>query len=372
MTPRRRLVAAVTLTGIIAAGCSSDDASTDSAVSSTDSAASSTVNAPTTTGPSAPPTDAPSATASTTTAPDTTATTATTRLSDPPARLDTEFDAESFADRLSSSHALMVDTTAAPDERELAGIDHQLVLRDLADRPELDEAVLDALDPTARPTVERIVRARQFLQARSASRPPQPLPDDLPAWTIVEPEPIDTLLAHYAEAEQLTGVPWYWLAAIHLQETRMGRIQGVSSAGAVGPMQFLPTTWAVCCTGDPTVTRDAIIGAATYLAQSGAPDDMAAAVYQYNPNDGYVAVVTAYAESLPRRTRAVPRLPRVPGVLRLVGRHRSPPDRLFAGRTGQRDRVPRLEPAARRLTRWRRLRAGPGTRRRPRGVAHRW
>ena len=33
-------------------------------------------------------------------------------------------------------------------------------------------------------------------------------------------------------AEALTGIPWYWLAAIHLQETRMGRIQGVSSAGA--------------------------------------------------------------------------------------------------------------------------------------------
>ena len=78
----------------------------------------------------------------------------------------------------------------------------------------------------------------------------------------------------------------------------MGRIRGVSSAGAVGPMQFLPSTWAVCCSGDPTVMREAIIGAATYLAQSGAPDDMAAALYQYNPNDGYVAVVTAYAETL--------------------------------------------------------------------------
>jgi hypothetical protein len=177
-------------------------------------------------------------------------------------------------------------------------VEYQLLLRALADRPDLDETVLDALEPTARGAVERIVRARQFLQQRSASRPPQPLPDELPAWTVVEPEPIDVLLAHYAEAEALTGVAWYWLAAIHLQETRMGRIRGVSSAGAVGPMQFLPTTWEVCCSGDPTATRDAIIGAATYLAQSGAPDDMAAAVYQYNPNDGYVAVVTAYAESL--------------------------------------------------------------------------
>ena len=64
------------------------------------------------------------------------------------------------------------------------------------------------------------------------------------------------LLGHYAEAEQLTGIPWYWLAAIHLQETRMGRIEGVSTAGAVGPMQFLPTTWARCCVGDPTSTRE--------------------------------------------------------------------------------------------------------------------
>lgn len=159
-------------------------------------------------------------------------------------------------------------------------------------------AVIGALDPAARPTVERIIGARQFLQARSASRPSQPLPTELPAWTVVAPEPVETLLAHYAEAESLTGIPWYWLAAIHLQETRMGRIQGVSSAGAVGPMQFLPSTWEACCTGDPTITRDAIIGAATYLAQSGGPDDMAAAVYQYNPNDGYVAVVTAYADSL--------------------------------------------------------------------------
>jgi len=106
------------------------------------------------------------------------------------------------------------------------------------------------------------------------------------------------LMAIYTEAEAMTGVPWYWLAAIHLQETRMGRIVGVSSAGAVGPMQFLPTTWAGCCTGDPLVTRDAIIGAATYLVQGGAPNDMASALYHYNPNEGYVAVVTAYAENM--------------------------------------------------------------------------
>jgi len=215
----------------------------------------------------------------------------------PRARVEVAGDADGFAARLSATHATMIDVSAPTDARERAGVEYQLVLRALSDRIDLDETVLASLDPSARPTVERIVRARQFLQARTASRPPQPLPDELPAWTIVEPGPVDTLLAHYAEAQGLTGIPWYWLAAIHLQETRMGRIEGVSSADAVGPMQFLPTTWAECCVGDPTVTRDAIIGAATYLMQSGGPDDMAAAVFQYNPNDGYVAVVTAYAES---------------------------------------------------------------------------
>lgn len=220
----------------------------------------------------------------------------------PAARLDPEFaaglDAEGFANQLTVSHATMVDALAGPTDRAQAGVDHQLVLRELAGRSELDEAVIAAVDPAARPAVERIVRARQFLQQRSSERPPQPPPDELPAWAVVEPEPVDTLRTYYDEAEQLTGIAWYWLAAIHLQETRMGRVEGVSTAGAVGPMQFLPTTWEVCCTGDPTATRDAIIGAATYLAQSGGPDDMAAAVYEYNPNDGYVAVVTAYADNM--------------------------------------------------------------------------
>ena len=120
----------------------------------------------------------------------------------------------------------------------------------------------------------------------------------MPAWTIVDPLPQEELLGYYRDAEASTGIAWYWLAAIHLQETRMGRIIGTSSAGAVGPMQFLPTTWEQCCTGDPLIPRDAILGAATYLVQSGGPGDMAAALHGYNPNDSYVATVTAFAENI--------------------------------------------------------------------------
>jgi hypothetical protein len=278
----RRCQLALVVTAVLAAGgCSAGDA--EGPIPSSEI-----------TGPATPPTSPPT---EVTEPPVPTTPSAVNALGE--ARLTVTPDAAGFAARFSAAHATISDPAAPVDQVTVAGQQLQLLLRALADVPELDEAVLDALDPAARPSIERIVRARQFLQARNAAdtTPSEP-PTELPAWTIVEPEPVDVLLAHYAEAEALAGIPWYWLAAIHLQETRMGRIQGVSSAGAVGPMQFLPTTWAECCTGDPSVTRDAIIGAATYLAQSGGPADMNAAVYQYNPNDGYVAVVTAYAETL--------------------------------------------------------------------------
>jgi membrane-bound lytic murein transglycosylase B len=50
-------------------------------------------------------------------------------------------------------------------------------------------------------------------------------------------------LAAYQAAEAKLAVSWEYLAAIHLVETGLGRIRGTSSAGAQGPMQFLPSTW---------------------------------------------------------------------------------------------------------------------------------
>ena len=99
----------------------------------------------------------------------------------------------------------------------------------------------------------------------------------------------------YKEAEARSGIGWTYLAAINLVETRMGRIEGISTAGAVGPMQFLPTTWAECCEGDPTDPADAIAGAARYLDIRGGPEDMARAIWGYNNSDHYVAAVIAYA-----------------------------------------------------------------------------
>ena len=215
------------------------------------------------------------------------------QLLGPAALIAESLTAQQIADRLSEAELALRDAAIDDTTRRQAGVDQQLLYRLLAANPSLDPAVLALVDNGVRETVQRTVGARQFAQARSAtSAEPATV---IPAWSIQAPLPADLLLQYYHDAEQQTGVPWYWLAAIHIQETRAGRVVGVSSAGAVGPMQFLPTTWAACCIGDPLDPAQAIVGAATYLAQSGGPDDMAAAVYQYNPSDTYVALVTAMA-----------------------------------------------------------------------------
>jgi hypothetical protein len=61
-------------------------------------------------------------------------------------------------------------------------------------------------------------------------------------------------------------------------------------------MQFIPATWAAFGQGDINDNRDAIRAAARYLRASGAPGNMARAVYSYNPDQRYVRAITAYAE----------------------------------------------------------------------------
>lgn len=163
-----------------------------------------------------------------------------------------------------------------------------------------DQAV-SLVDESVRQAVELNWLARQELSALVRSGP---LSDTLPAWRINEPPSAATLVEFYKAAEAETGVPWTYLAAIHLVETRVGRIEGLSTAGAVGPMQFLPSTWEWCCTGDPTDHQDAITGAATYLTLVGAPADMDAAIFGYNHSDRYVAAVNAYAEAMQLDERA--------------------------------------------------------------------
>jgi soluble lytic murein transglycosylase-like protein len=103
------------------------------------------------------------------------------------------------------------------------------------------------------------------------------------------------LLSIYQAAGIQYGVPWEVLAAINEIETNYGRNLNVSSAGAVGWMQFIPSSWkmyGVDANGDgkkdPYNPVDAIFAAARYLKAAGASDDLRKSIFAYNHADWYV------------------------------------------------------------------------------------
>lgn len=128
-----------------------------------------------------------------------------------------------------------------------------------------------------------------------------------PAWTTPPAQPVqlspEQLLRLWQAAGQAYGVPWTVLAAINKVESNFGRSMGPSSAGAIGWMQFLPSTWlrwGMDANGDgladPWNPVDAIYSAARYLAASGAATDLRQAVFAYNHADWYVNEVLQLAQ----------------------------------------------------------------------------
>jgi Transglycosylase SLT domain len=111
------------------------------------------------------------------------------------------------------------------------------------------------------------------------------------------------LLPIYQAAGIQYGVRWEILAAINEIETDYGRNLNVSSAGALGWMQFLPSTWRVYGVDangdkvkDPYNPVDAIFAAARYLRAAGADQDIRRAVFAYNHADWYVDSVLLRAQ----------------------------------------------------------------------------
>ncbi|MEZ0367175.1 transglycosylase SLT domain-containing protein [Mycobacterium sp. pUA109] len=152
-------------------------------------------------------------------------------------------------------------------------------------RPRIPASLLDSYDHN--------VDARRELLVMSRPK------DTLPAWRIVSPTPAEELLGYYRHAESATGVGWAYLAAVNLVETGFGRVAGVSTAGAQGPMQFLPSTFAVYGDGgDIYSPQDSIMAAGRYLAANGFADNPDYALFRYNNSDQYVRAVDDYAAVL--------------------------------------------------------------------------
>jgi hypothetical protein len=128
---------------------------------------------------------------------------------------------------------------------------------------------------------------------------------DVPQWYIDHFDVPSFLLPIYQAAGAAYGVPWEVLAAINQVETNFGSDLNVSSAGAIGWMQFLPSTWqryGVDATGsgvaDPYNAADAVFSAARYLNAAGASTNLPAAIFAYNHSTSYVESVLLRAELL--------------------------------------------------------------------------
>jgi hypothetical protein len=131
-----------------------------------------------------------------------------------------------------------------------------------------------------------------------------PAPIGVPNFIIDSFEIPPFLLPIYQACGTEYGIPWQVLASINKIETAFGTNLNVSSAGAMGWMQFIPSSWEMYgldANGDgrkdPYNPVDAICAAANYLKAAGAEDDLYDAIFAYNHADWYVQEVLLYARA---------------------------------------------------------------------------
>jgi hypothetical protein len=184
------------------------------------------------------------------------------------------------------------------------------------ERSSSGERVQDETDQSRDLTGRVKSRAKDEVSKRRGRRSPLRNPDGTPTpsnpgFTDVLPGPSTAtgvpnfiirkfrvppfLLSIYQAAGIEYGVRWEVLAAINEIETDYGRNLNVSSAGALGWMQFMPSTWKMYGTDankdgrkDPYNPVDAIFAAARYLKAAGYEQDVRRAIFAYNHADWYV------------------------------------------------------------------------------------
>ncbi len=129
-----------------------------------------------------------------------------------------------------------------------------------------------------------------------------PAPIGVPNFVIDEFTIPPFLLPIYQACGTEYGVPWQVLASINRIETAFGTNLNVSTAGALGWMQFMPASWEAYGVDanndgrkDPYNPVDAICAAGRYLKAAGAEEDLRTAIFAYNHADWYVDEVILYA-----------------------------------------------------------------------------
>ncbi len=202
-------------------------------------------------------------------------------------------DPAQLADDLVADEQALRDPSTPEPAMQAAARRQQAAYRAIGYHSEWDAITRPRIPPALLEVYDLNVDARRQLTALAEVR------DAIPVWQIVAPAPADELLGHYRDAEAASGVGWNYLAAINLIETRLGSVVGPSSAGAQGPMQFLPSTFAAYGDGgDIYSPRDSIMAAGRYLAANGFANDRDQAIYRYNHAAQYVRAVNDYAAVL--------------------------------------------------------------------------
>src|SRR5207244_12393752 len=152
-------------------------------------------------------------------------------------------------------------------------------------------------------TVSASTRTANPVSLPSAGTPNAPGAISVPVSFTSPPalqQQLDLTALHelWQRAGSAYGIPWNVLAAINKIESNFGKNMGPSSAGAIGWMQFMPSTWlrwGVDADGDgiadPWNATDAIFSAARYLAAAGGQTDISRGVFAYNHADWYVREV---------------------------------------------------------------------------------
>ena len=279
----RRPATALALLALLIAGCSDSDLPPDMAKAPTREPAARDVGAAQADGPPRP----------------------SERLSRSPSRLAARLTEVSAALRRSIDAWLATKPgrrARPPEEIELRTLYVQRTYRRLARRPALRRATIARL-----PRWLRGEARAESLALRDLFRLTGPANDA--RFKTRRPRAPGVLRGHYRKAQRRFRVGWNVLAAVNLVETVFGRLRNDSSAGAQGPMQFIPSTWrAYGMGGDVHDDHDAIMGAANYLRASGAPGSYSRALYAYNNHSLYVRAVLRFARRMKVDRRAYWRL----------------------------------------------------------------
>lgn len=186
-----------------------------------------------------------------------------------------------------------------PREVTHLALHHQRMLRLMAKRRALGDAALRRLPAAVRGEARDTVAGLRHLADIPRA------PERMPRLRVAQAARAAELRRHYREAQRRFGVHWTILASVNFVESAFGRVRSASEAGAVGPMQFLPSTWrAYGMGGDIRDPRDAILAAANYLRRSGARENLDRALFAYNHSTSYVRAIRRFASRMRADERA--------------------------------------------------------------------